>query len=265
MIDTSTIALMIGFVYSIALPVGLMIWWKRKTGEKLWCFIAGTLCFMLFAMGLENILHTVCLMGENPVSVFLMASPVAYTLYAALAAGLFEETGRLFGFKVLLKQQREKACSVAYGIGHGGIEVFIILGVSYLMVLLVKSGVPLGDAETTATMAQAADAIQPGTVCIAMFERLSAVMAHIGLSMLVFLAARKKGKGWLYPAAILLHALLDTSAALYQFGVIHSLWVVEGSAFVLGLAYLLLGRRLLRGYTGEPERETAVEAADVAP
>ena len=253
MLNTSTAALIIGFVYSIALPVGLMIWWKKKTGEKLWCFIAGALCFTLFAMGLEQILHSVCLVSENPVSAFLMASPAAYTLYAGLAAGLFEETGRLFGFRVLLKQQREKACPVAYGIGHGGVEVFLVLGVSYLMLLLVKAGVSLGDAETTATMLQAADATQPGTVCIAMFERLSALMAHIGLSMLVFLAAREKGKGWLYPVAILLHALMDTSAALYQFGVIRSLWVVEGSAFVLGLAYLLLGRGLLRGYTGEPE------------
>ena len=73
--------------------------------------------------------------------------------------------------------------------------------------------------------------------------------------MLVFLAARQKGKGWLYPVAILLHALLDTSAALYQFGVIRSLWIVEGSAFVLGLAYLLL-----HGYTGEPAGEADAPA-----
>ena len=263
MLNTSLIALIIGLVYSIALPVGLMLWWKKKTGEKLWCFVAGALCFLLFAMGLEQILHSVCLVGENPVSAFLTASPVAYTLYAALAAGLFEETGRLFGFKVLLKQQREKACPVAYGIGHGGIEVFLVLGVTYLMVLLAKAGVFLGDAETTATMAQAADSILPGTACIAMFERLSALMAHIGLSMLVFLAARQKGKGWLYPVAILLHALLDTSAALYQFGVIRSLWIVEGSAFVLGLAYLLLGSRLLHGYTGEAEPAGEADAAEV--
>ena len=260
--NSSIIALVAGLIYSIALPVGLMIWWKKRTGEKLWCFLVGAFCFTVFAMGLEQILHTVCLVNENPVSAFLLGSPVAYTLYVALAAGVFEETGRLFGFKVLLKKHREKACSVAYGIGHGGIEVFLVLGVSYLVILMVKAGASLGDAETTATVLQAAGTLQPSVTAIAMFERLSAVMAHIGLSMLVFLAAREKGKGWLYPAAILLHALMDTSAALYQFGVIRSLWVVEGSAFVLGLAYLLLGRRLLHGYA--EERAAVPEAPETA-
>ena len=256
MINTSTAALIAGLVYSIALPVGLAVWWKKKTCEKLWCFVAGALCFTMFAMGLEQILHTVCLMNENPVSAFLKASPVAYTLYAALAAGLFEETGRLFGFKVLLKNHREKACSVAYGIGHGGFEVFLILGVTYLVYLLAKFRVPVGDAETTAAVIQAADALQPSVTAVTMFERISAVMAHIGLSMLVFLSARGKGKGWLYPVAILMHALMDTPAALYQFGVIKSLWVIEGAAFVMGIAFLLLGRRLLCGYTGETEAES---------
>ncbi len=242
---TSTVMFLLAFIYSIALPVALLIWWRRRTGEKLRSFLVGAVCFILFAMVLEQIPHTIFLMGDNAVSGALNASPLAYTLYAALAAGLFEETGRLFGFKVLLKKRREKACAVAYGIGHGGIEMILILGVTYATYLLALCGVSFGSDAVTESVVQAANAIPAGTVGIAMFERLAAMMAHIGLSMLVFLAARRKGKLWLYPLAILLHAALDAPAALYQIGVITSLWVVELTAFIMGLAWLLIGGKLL--------------------
>lgn len=246
--NTSTLALLLGVLYSIALPLGLAIWWRRRTGVKPWCFVAGALCFTLFAMVLEQALHYVCLIDENAVSAALASSPVAQVLYGCLAAGVFEETGRLFGFRVLLSKHREKACPVAYGIGHGGIEVFLVLGTSYLVYLLAKCGLPSGDAETAETVLRAADSVTLGLSAVAMLERLSTLMAHVGLSMLVFLAARQKGKGWLYPAAILLHALLDAPAALYQLGILKSVWVIELAALVLGLAYLLLGKRLLDGY-----------------
>jgi uncharacterized membrane protein YhfC len=247
---------LLALVYSVALPLGLLIWWKKKTGARLWCFVVGALCFLLFAMGLEQILHSVCLLGDNAFSRALDASPAAYMLYAAFAAGIFEETGRLFGFKVLLRRQRERSCAVAYGIGHGGIEVLLVLGVSYLVYFLAECGIPFGTAEMTETILKTADAIPASTVFVAMFERVSAMLAQIGLSMLVFVAARQKGKRWLYPLAILLHAALDAPAALYQAGVIRSITLIEAAAFVTGLVILLLGRKALTGY---PEPAAADE------
>ena len=44
-------------------------------------------------------------------------------------------------------------------------------------------------------------------------------MFHIALSILVFYAV-KNGKIWMYFLAVILHALLDAPAALYQQGVI---------------------------------------------
>ena len=241
-------------VYSIALPAGLAIWWKRKTGETLWCFLAGACCFLLFAMVLEQILHTAVLLGSSAVSRAIQASPALTIVYAALAAGVFEETGRMFGFRVLLRNHREKECAVAYGIGHGGMEVILVLGISYLVYLLASCGIPLGEGEAAETILQAASSIRFSTAGIAMFERISAMMAHIGLSMMVFVAARRKGMLWLYPAAVLLHALLDVPAAFFQLGILRSLWVVEGSAFVAGLVYLLAGWKLLNRYSDtEPE------------
>ena len=237
--------LIITFVFAIAFPVGMMIWWKRRTGESIWSFAAGALCFVLFAMVLENLMHQVCLGSRNAVSSKILASPVLYTLYAAFAAGIFEETGRLFGFKVLLRNNNKNSCAVAYGIGHGGMEVILILGVSYLTMLLAAGGVKIGTAEATAQILANAQSITFATAGIAMFERISAMMIHIGLSMLVYTAARNRKQIWLYPVAILLHALVDAPAAMYQYRAITSLAVVEGCSFVIAVICLVLGRIVL--------------------
>lgn len=242
---TGNVVLLITVVFAIAFPIGMMIWWKHRTGESFWSFAAGSLCFVLFALVLENLLHQLCLGGQNAVSSRILASPVLYTLYAAFAAGVFEETGRLFGFKVLLRKNNNKSCAAAYGIGHGGAEVILILGVSYLTMILAVMGVNIGDAATTNQILANAYSITFATAGIAMFERISAMMIHVGLSMLVLTAARHRKQMWLYPVAILLHALSDVPAAMYQYGAITSLAAVEGCAFVIAVICLVLGRTVL--------------------
>lgn len=238
-------------VFSFLFPLALLIWWRvRHPKVGLWPFIAGAICFTVFAMVLEQNLHVLCLMSDNAVSKAINASPLLYTLYAAFAAGIFEETGRLFGFKVLLRRRTAPETAVAYGIGHGGMEVILILGLNYLTMLLACLGVPMGGNETT--VIQTANAIPMSTALVAMLERISAVLAHIGLSMLVFRAARDKKKLWLYPLAIFLHALLDGPAMLYRLGML-SIPAVEVFALMMGLIFLALGIRVLRRKDGSAE------------
>lgn len=243
--------ILIPVLYAFLLPLGLLLWWKRKSGAKLSAFFVGAFCFFLFAMVLEGILHSVVLSANSPI----LANPLLYMFYTAFAAGIFEETGRYCGFRFLLKKQKGRETSVAYGIGHGGIEVILILGSNYLLLLLYKIGVSVADEATMATLMESAEAITLPLALVAMLERFSAVMAHIGLSMLVFTAVWQKGKKARYPLAIVLHALLDAPAALYQMGYLQSLFVVELSAFVLGAAYLYMGIRAYRRYEGPAEEE----------
>ncbi|MBP5397776.1 MAG: YhfC family intramembrane metalloprotease, partial [Bacteroidales bacterium] len=59
--------------------------------------------------------------------------------------------------------------------------------------------------------------IGAGAWLIGLWERFSALILHIGLSLLVWVAVRKGGKWlWLFPAAILLHAAVDAGAVLLQ-------------------------------------------------
>lgn len=52
-------------------------------------------------------------------------------------------------------------------------------------------------------------------------ERLMAIVLHTALSVFVFRAVREKGKGFLFPVAILLHMLFDVPAAMFQAGILN--------------------------------------------
>ena len=169
---SSTSAIIVTFIFSIVFPIGLMIWWKKKTGEGIWSFAAGAICFTVFAMILERLLHQAVLGGTSSLARKITASPVLTMVYAALMAGIFEETGRLFGFKVLLKDKKEPSTAIAYGIGHGGIEVILLLGMTYLSLLLAVLGVDFGNTAVNTALLDSARSITFATAAVAMLPSL---------------------------------------------------------------------------------------------
>jgi len=80
MIIGNNVVLIVTFIFAIAFPAALLIWWKKHTGESIWSFAAGAICFVLFAMVLENLLHQVCLGQNNAISAKILASPVLYSV-----------------------------------------------------------------------------------------------------------------------------------------------------------------------------------------
>ena len=132
----SFIWLITGAVLWIALPLLLAILWKIRKKEPFISILTGAAAFLLFAVILEkpiqNVLAFPSAMGlpEHAVSRFLNAHPVLLALVAGLFPGVFEETGRLIAFKTVLKKRRNRETAISYGIGHGGFEVILILGLT---------------------------------------------------------------------------------------------------------------------------------------
>ena len=81
---------------------------------------------------LEQVLHYAFLISDNAVSRAIAANPGLYVLYAGLAAGLFEETGRFMAFKYLLRRSGGRETAVSYGLGHGGYECLAVSGAAAL-------------------------------------------------------------------------------------------------------------------------------------
>ena len=247
--------LCVGAVFGFALPVGLLIWWRRTRRAKLLPFFVGALVWFVFAGVLEQLFHSAVLYGESAFSWAVQSNPYFYMLYAGLAAGVFEETGRYIAFRWLLSKRRypERDTAVTCGIGHGGMEAMLLLGVTYAanarLALFYLQGnfqaalaLTGGDTQALAGLLGELAQITPGICAVAMLERAAAVILHIALSIFVFLAARDKSQWTWFTFAILLHAIADMPAALMGRGAL-PVAAVEIWAWVVALYALRSARK----------------------
>ena len=223
------VSLALGAALGILLPLGIALLWVRKKHEPFKTVLVGAVIFFLFVTILEKPIQALVITGEHPVAAFLSANPVWWALVVGLFPGVFEETGRLFAFKAILKNRKNRETAISYGVGHGGMEVLMLLGVNYVAYLAYAAMINSGtfgtvieqaaakapeQAETLRTLAEQLAGLTIGGVGLGLVERGFAFLFHIGASILVLYACRDRGRFWLYPLAIVLHTALDFIAGL---------------------------------------------------
>ena len=247
-------------VLAITIPVVLIVAWKMYTKRSLVPFWVGIMVFIAFSRMLEMIPHSLFLLSSNPVSKAINGNVVLYVIYAATVAALFEETGRYLAFRFVLTKHPNKETAVTYGIGHGGIECVLVLGVTYIQYYaygqLINSGSMDKMLSAYKDSSQSVDALNQlitnikgvtkMTCYMADLERISAMMVQIALSILVFQAVYVAGKKYMYWVAVALHFLTDVPAALYQKGVL-KLLPTEIILFVYAALVLALGVKIYQG------------------
>ena len=242
-------------LFAVGFPVILAAVWIKKTGAKTRAVLVGALIFFVFVEVLESLLHAVCLASDNAVSRLLNSNAIAYGIYGGLAAGIFEETGRFFAYKTLLRRLDGRETAVAYGIGHGGMEVVLLLGVFYTMYTLAAFSPSLGSGALASVMPSVQAIMESPYLClIAVWERVFAVMLHVALSIFVFRAARDRSKLRYFPLAILLHALVDFPAALCQQGMI-SVYALEIIVALYSTVLMLFARKVYMDMGNNKEEE----------
>ena len=205
---SSILPILFTLIFSFALPLGLVLYFRRR-GGKWTAFLVGAATFVLFALILESILHN--LLSLTPLWAVLRGNVWLYGLYGSLAAGIFEETGRLLAFRLALKNEREPITALSCGVGHGGAEAILLVGLTMVNNLILAVTVSAGGTDDPVMLEMAAQlaATPAGMFLWAAFERVGAVILHMALSVLVFAAVRRPGKMRLFPAAILIHAAAD--------------------------------------------------------
>ncbi len=251
-------------LFGAVFPTALAVWWIKTKRERVTTVLLGAATWFVFAVVLESIPKAVFLTPLLPVGRAVTEKPALMIVLAALFAGVFEETGRFLVFRFLLKNRRNRETGVSLGVGHGGFEAMYLMlaGGAQNLVCAVLINAGRFQALIDKAAAQGADgaslaalealpvqlaALTPATSALGMLERVFAVGLHIGLSVLVFYAVKRK-KLWLFPLAIVLHALFDLPAALYQFGALTNVYAVEGAfaayaAALLAVAYFALYRK----------------------
>jgi uncharacterized membrane protein YhfC len=215
--DVTVASIAISLGISVSLPVALFAYYRIRQKISPKVVLAGALVWVVFVLVLERLLHSVVV----PV---LSSQPLAFAVYAAVAAGVFEEGGRYIVFTRFLKAKREWKDGMAYGIGHGGVESFVIGALAsaqiLVLALMINSGSSgqiqgLLGADIASAITQSLE--QPPLVfLLGGIERAFALSIQIALSMLV-LYGLAKGRGLKYLLlAIAFHAGVDFVAALYQ-------------------------------------------------
>lgn len=243
--------MIISALIALCIVLGTFIYFRKKEKISIKPVIVGIVTFLFFTQVLEKSLHMV-VMKNN-----LFTTAISFTIYGALAAGIFEEVGRFIMFKVFLKNNRKWKDGIAFGIGHGGIEA-IFIGVistinSIAMAALINAGTfekTLGSKLPPESIAQLkATLTGPSHVFLAAgFERTFAFIIQIALTMIVLYAIRSRKIIYLF-AAIILHALIDVPAALYQTKIITNLWALEGFLLiyaVISLLYIIKSKKIFR-------------------
>lgn len=219
----SIVAMCISAVLCIAIPIVLLFIFRKK-GADIPPFFVGCLVFFVFAMILEQIVHTVVL--GTPAGKTIQNNLWILGIYGGLMAGLFEETGRLVAFKLPLKKFREKNVNaLMYGAGHGGCEAFLIFALTMISnmvisvmintgaIAIINAQLPADQVELFFEQVQPLTTTAPGMYFVGLIERVLAIAFHICLSVLVWFAV-KKNKTILYVISILLHAVMDFIAVV---------------------------------------------------
>lgn len=246
--------MIIGGVLVSVIPA---ILWIKTRHEKVTTVLVGAATWFVFAQILETIPKLILLNPAFEISSTIRGSVFLYTLVGCLLAGVFEETGRFVAFKTVLKNRTNKETAISHGIGHGGFEALFLMGamgIQYITyAVLINTGKIQDIIDQAASQGASIDEVNAVVdtiksigfmyVGLSLYERVFAILLHVGMSILVFYAVRER-KTWMYILSIVLHALFDVPAALYQTGVI-TLPVTEIILTVYALVFFVIVYKVL--------------------
>ena len=249
------ISLAVVSILAIVYPFVLAVIARIRLGVRWRYFWYGTLVFLVFQL----LTRVPAVLALNNV----FASPLkesasfrfTWYLILSLTAGLFEEVGRYVGYRLFMRHE-EKTWSKAimYGIGHGGIESIVLVGVLSLLSLvniIVTSSINLNVLTTSQhkTVIQQFAALNAQPVWFPLlsgWERLWTLPIQIAFSVMVLQVFRRNNVGWLW-LAIIAHTIVDfTSVEIMQVlgvGTTTSL-ITEGVVAVFGIIAIMIIWRL---------------------
>ena len=180
---------------------------RRKGGSfrPIWIGVVG---FVLSQVGHIPFNQFLLLPGLERLGVELAAQSGAdlWVLGVAvgLSAGIFEETVRYLAFRFWLNKERGGALPWKYGVGHGGIEA-ILTGLLTLYAFVqasalsgegVLAGFPADQAKLIQSQVDAYWALPWYQSLLGAWERVSALLFHLGASVFVYKSFRDKNPLW---------------------------------------------------------------------
>ena len=237
----SIIFMAVSALIGIAIPVVLFLIFRKKYKADILPFFIGCAIFILFALILESIIHSLVLASEAGRAI--TNNIWVYGIYVGLMAGLFEETGRFTAFKTVLKKNLgNNPNALMYGAGHGGFEaIYLLVGnmISHIvMSVTLNNGMgsklttgitdPAALQRVNATIAALAGA-QPTDFLMGSIERFAAVGPSYLLIGSRMVCRKGRRTALLALSSCDFPACIDgTQPLLFYRITVSNLWIIEG-------------------------------------
>lgn len=224
--NTTIVFCIITLFVSLILPLILLLVFALRNRKQgiVSAWIIGALGFFIPQMLIRLPILTLMAPQLTRLSQF---SPLLYAFGLAVTAGLFELAGRILAARVMGNRLTPKR-ALAAGLGHGGIEAMVIIGISYInnlvYIAMIQNGTfdallaqNASSPEVAAQLEQVRTALlttSPAIFLLAGFERLLTMICQAAMSVMVCygMASGKPGKYILL--CLGLHTLLDCTAGI---------------------------------------------------
>lgn len=231
-------SLMIGIVICYGLPIGGLVFLMRRRKGAGKAFAWGVAAFVVSQLFIRIPILQLVLPNFSWFAV-MQLYPWRYGLFLGLTAGLAEETARWVAIRYFLKEKNTLEHGLAFGLGHGGIEAMLLVGLNMVagMVMVLTGQGELFPADG-------------GSLLLAGVERLFAMAFHVGASLLILYGVGTDRSVWYWTLAVVLHGVLDAAVvilpAVFGLGVLGiELWAAVFGSLTLALGVWLCKKRKL--------------------
>ncbi len=211
-------------VISFIIPVALLLICRMWTRKNMMPALIGAAIFL--ACQIVSIIPNTLLHGVNGPIYSLHSTRFTDWLYIGLMSAILQQLGRYLAFRYFTAKYPERATAAYYGIGHGGVECMLVVGVTYLSdymnALMLNQGTfqKLGE-EKYQSVITALQSLTAKGLILDGLSQLLFLIAQIGLSILVFQAVRNdRLRVRLLCLAVFFHTIAYFPQGLYQQGVI---------------------------------------------
>jgi len=238
----------VSLIISILMPIALIVYFYKREKISLIAVLIGAIAFvvsqLLLRMPLLSFLSTQTWYRAMSLNIAFSA------VFLGLTAGLFEEVARYIAMKYFMKNRLSWRNGLAFGIGHGGIEAILLIGMGMLSNIIISLMINSGTFEGVMSVQLAPEAIEQAKSALvnipsldflaAGYERIMTMIIQIALSIMVLYSVKLKKPVYLI-YAILLHGIIDAPVIILLSMKLNT-WVIEiyvTACAALGLVYII--------------------------
>lgn len=180
---------------------------------------------------------------------YSLSYPTLTIFIISLSAGIFEEIGRLLGYKIFLKRELIWENGIGYGIGHGGVESILMVGVNFLIYFVISILNNLGNPISSISQIVLETLIKTPSYqfLIPGVERVFALSIQIALSLIVLYGVKYK-KFFYLLIAIIFHTIIDF-VAVYVYIIYKNILLTEilaGIFSILSFVYIVKSKNIMK-------------------